>query len=353
MRTTTRLTLGAAFLAVLAAAVGCEDTALTPGADFTMSLVARPSAVLIDATHPQGQASIVATVFSDTGVPQSGITVLFSSTGGALSSGNGGVKTDSDGNAIDTLTIDSNSPAEVSVTATSAALTQTVKVTKTTTPVNHAPVATIVASPAVEQAVHKLVVFDGTTSSDADAGDFIASYDWVVISSAPDSGGPSVIVNHATTSSISFQGFLGPQTLTVNLIVSDHFGLASPPVQKIYAIKEQLCSDNVKPTAVIAGAATQTVFGTPGEPVTVTLDGSLSTDPEGPIETYTWTCGNGAGPVVPTGGDGSVVTCDYVVETASHTYTPTLVVTDQGFGPPALNCQQLSTSVSIQVVVAP
>jgi len=352
MRTTTRLTLGAAFLAVLACAVGCEDTALTPGADFTMSLVARPSAVLIDATHPEGQASIVATVYSDTGVPQSGITVLFSSTGGTLASGNGGVKTDNDGNAIDTLTLDANSPAETTVTATSAALTQTVKVTKTTTPVNHAPLATIVANPATEQAVGRLVVFDGSTSSDADAGDFIATYDWVVTSSAPDPGKTNPLVFHATTPSISFASFVNPQTLTVNLIVTDHFGLASPPSQKIYAIKAQLCSDNLKPTAVIAGAPTQTVFGTPGDSVTVTLDGGLSSDPEGPIETYTWTCGNGAGPV-PVGGDPSVVTCAYVVETASHTYVPTLVVTDQGFGPPELNCQQVSTAVSIQVVVAP
>ena len=352
MRTTTRLSLGAAFLAVLACAVGCEDTALTPGADFTMSLVARPSAVLIDATHPEGQASIVATVFSDTGVPQSGITVLFSSSGGTLSSGNGGVKTDNDGNAIDTLTLDSNSPAEITVTANSAALTQTVTVNKTSTPVNHPPVAAIVASPAVEQAVGRLVVFDGSTSTDADAGDFVETYDWVVTSSAPDPGKTNPIVFHATTPNISFAGFVGPQTLTVNLLVSDHFGLASAPAQKVYTIKSQLCSDNVKPTAVIAGAATQTVFGSPGNSVTVTLDGTLSTDPEGPIESYTWTCGNGAGPV-PVGGDSSVVTCAYVVEAASHTYTPTLVVADQGFGPPALSCQQLSTAVSIQVVVAP
>ena len=157
---------------------------------------------------------------------------------------------------------------------------------------------------------------------------------------------------HATTPNISFAGFVGPQTLTVNLLVSDHFGLASAPAQKVYTIKSQLCSDNVKPTAVIAGAATQTVFGSPGNSVTVTLDGTLSTDPEGPIESYTWTCGNGAGPV-PVGGDPSVVTCAYVVEAASHTYTPTLVVADRGFGPPALTCQQLSTAVSIQVVVAP
>jgi hypothetical protein len=309
--------------------------------------------VLIDATHPQGQASIVATVFSDTGVPQKGITVLFSSTGGTLSSGNGGVETDNDGNAIDTLTVDSTSPAEVSVTAVSAALTQTVKVNKTSTPVNHAPVATIVASPAVEQSVGKQVVFDGSTSADADTGDFIETYDWVVTSTAPDPGKTNPLVNHATTPSISFSSFTNPQTLTVTLIVSDHFALASPPAQKIYAIKSQLCTDNVKPTAVIAGAATQTVFGTAGLPVTVTLDGSLSTDPEGPIESYTWTCGNGAGPVVPTGGDGSVVTCAYLVEPTSHTYTPTLVVADQGFGLPTLSCQQLSTAVSIQVVVAP
>ena len=353
MRTTTRFSLGAAFFALLVGAVGCEDTALTPGADFTMSLVARPSAVLIDAAHPEGQASIVATIYSDTGVPQKGITVLFSSTGGTLASGNSGVKTDGDGNAIDTLTVNASSPAEITVTATSAALNDTVKVNKTTSAVNHPPTAAIVASPATEQAVQRQVVFDGSTSTDADAGDFVEVYDWVVTSTAPDPGKVNPIVNHASTSSLVFAGFVGAQTLTVNLVVTDHNGLASTPAQKTYTIKAQLCTDNQKPTAVIAGSGTQTVFGTVGQPKTVTLDGSLSTDLEGPIAAYTWTCGNGANPVVPSGGDGSVVTCDYVVEATSHTYTATLVVKDEGFGPPGFACEQLSTAATVQIIVAP
>jgi len=351
MRTTMKLSLGAAFLAALLAAVGCEDTALTPGEDYTMTLVARPAAVLIDDENPEGQASIVASVFSDTGVPQKGISVIFSSNGGVLASGNTGIKTDGDGNAIDTLTLSASSPAEITVTATSAALSETVTVNKTSTPENHPPVATILANPATEQAVGRLVTFNGGTSTDPDAGDGIDVYDWVITSSAPDPGKVNPIVNHAAASAVSFPSFVNPQTLTVNLVVIDRNAESSAPAQKIYTIVAQLCSDNPKPVADIAGG-TQTVFGAVGSTKTVTLDGTPSTDTNGPIQSYTWTCGNGVAPV-PVGGNGAIVTCAYVVEAAQHTYVPTLIVFDQGFGLPAMNCQQQSTPDSVQVVVGP
>jgi len=347
MRTMTKTPVIAAFLAVLAAAVGCEDTALAPGKDYTMTAVAVPSAVLIDATHPTGQATIVATVYSDAGVPTPGIAVIFSANGGVLNSGASGVDTDGNGRAEDTLTIDASSPAEVTVTATASALTATAKVTKTATATNRSPVAVIVATPLTEQAVGRLVIFDGSTSTDPDTGDSISAYAWSFHSNAPDTGWVNDEVR--STSGVSFPGFTNAQTITATLTVTDSHGLVSLPTQKVYAIKAQLCTDNLKPTAVIAGPATQTVVGTVGQPKSVALDGTLSSDPDGTIQTYTWSCGNGEAP----SGTGANVTCDYLVQATAHTYTATLVVTDSGLPVGSQTCAQSSTPTTVSIIVSP
>jgi hypothetical protein len=356
MRTLTTTSLIAAFLAALLLAPGCEDSPLTAGANYKMILFANPTALRFDPAHPDPPptASIVATIVSDTGIPQKGYLVYFSSNGGVLSSGTQGIKTDANGAATDTLTVGAQDPPSITVTATSTTLTQNVTVTKTIVGANHPPVATIVASPTVQQAAGRPVGFDGSTSSDPDAGDYIAHYKWVVTSSNPDDPAQNPIVQEgASVSSISFAAFTNPQTLTVALTVTDHNN-ASTSASISYNIVARLCSDNVKPVAVIAGAATQAAPpGAVGATVPFLLDGTLSTDAETAIQTYTWTCGNGTAPVVPPGGDGSTVTCNYTVQSASHTYPATLVVTDQGFGLPALECQQSSIAATVQVVVAP
>ena len=109
------------------------------------------------------------------------------------------------------------------------------------------------------------------------------------------------------------------------------------------------CSDNQPPLAVIAGAAAQSRSGAVNASIAFALDGSLSTDPENAIQTYTWNCGNGSTPTT----SGAGATCNYVVEAAPHTYTATLVVRDQGFGVPLLECQQSSAPVSVAVTISP
>ena len=357
MRTMMRAWMIAALLAALAIASGCEDTPLTAGKDFTLSLVATPSTVLIDPARGINSAdsSIVARILNAAGVPQKNLTVYFSSIngGGVLASGGEGVTTDANGVAHDVLTVRKDDGAEVTVSASSSTLTQTVKVTKSIVPANRPPVATIVASPAGEQAVGRAVTFNGGTSSDPDAGDFITIYSWSVTSSAPDSGWVNPFVRTGPGATLSFPaGFTHAQNLSVLLTVTDSHSLTGVSAPMNYAIKAQLCTDNTKPTAVIAGGAT--LVGPVDSHKLFVADGTASSDLEGPIQTYQWSCGNGTTPVVtPVGGNGSMVTCDYVVASTSKTYNVTLIVTDQGFGAPSYTCAEQSSAATVQVVVSP
>jgi hypothetical protein len=344
MRTLLKLSMIAAFVAALALATGCEDSPLAPGADSTMTVVANPSTLVFRPADATLQATISAVVLSSTGAPEQGVTVLFSTTSGNLSSAGSGVTTNGSGTATVTLTVPRDGPAEVTVTATAAALVETVKVTKTTSSTNHPPVAKIVVSPAFEQAVNLAIVLDGTSSTDPDTGDSISSYDWTITSTDPTQ--PAIA---KTGASVSIPGFANPQTLTIVLDVKDTSNLPATTSIAYFIKATRSCSDNTAPTAVIAGAATQTRTGAVASTVHFVLDGSLSTDTQNAIQTYTWNCGNGVAPV----GTGASVTCDYVVETTNHTYTATLVVKDQGFGLPGLECQQSSAPASVQVTIGP
>ncbi len=183
MQTMMRAWMIAAFLAVLAMASGCEDTPLTAGEGDQMILLANPSTVRVDPSDPDNPPTsrIVATIASDTGVPQPGLNVIFSSSGGALASNTQPVQTDASGNAYDTLTVDVQDPAQISVTATSTALTQTVTVTKTTVDAciaNTAPTAAFpVSNPDPGQTGDPRSVGLTSTSTDASPGT-ITSYAW-------------------------------------------------------------------------------------------------------------------------------------------------------------------------------
>jgi len=364
MRTLMRSSMTAAFLVALAIASGCEDSPVTAGKDFTMGLVATPSTVVIDPPHgiSSAETTIVATVLNVGGAPQSGLTVYFSNTSGVLASGTGGVMTNGNGIASDVLTVRSQDTAEITVTASSGSLTQTVKVTKTTAAVNRPPVAVIVATPAAQQTKNKTVVFDGSSTSDPDTGDFISFYRWVITSTNPDTAENPIIREGAGVSGVSFPSlttgtFQNVQDLTVVLQVTDNRGATSQATipYKIVAVN---CSANTKPTAVIAGAPTQQVFGAAGSTQTFLLDGTLSFDPETPvIESYTWNCGNGSIPS-PQGVPPSKAVCRYLVDATPRTYTATLVVSDKGTGviDPATGqyfCAAESAPASVQVVVTP
>jgi len=378
MRTLMRTSMIAAFLAALALAVGCEDSPLAPGKDFTMALVASPSTVLIDPAQgiDSAQSSIVATILNASGVPQKGITVFFSNSGGVLASGGAGVVTDSGGNALDVLTVRSVDGAEISVSATSAALTKSVKVAKSTVATNRPPVPLIVPTPRDEQVLGRSVVFDGSNSSDPDTGDFVTMYKWVITSTNHDADKPAIIVVEGPgASGVSFPSdlytsFVNIQDLTVTLMVTDDKDAPAqfnsvPPIPVAYRSQVTLpyrivavrCADNTKPTAVISGAATQQIFGLPGSIVNFLLDGTLSSDPQTPpIESFNWNCGNGSIPFPQA--PPSKAVCKYTVDQTPRTYTATLVVTDKGTGvidpiTGTYECAAESLPASVQVVVSP
>lgn len=372
MRTTMRATMAAIGLGA-ALLTGCTDSPLSAGKDFTMTLIAQPQAVVInpEAGINTAQSTILATVLNANSVPQSGLTVYFSTKGGTLTSGKNGVKTNGAGIASDVLTVTSNDPAECDVTAVSASINATVKITKTAVPVNHPPTAAVAASPHDEQASTKQVIFDGSGSTDPDTGDFITMYKWIITSTNPDSDKINPIIAEGPgVSGVSFPSdlhtaFVNIQDLTVTLLVTDDpnapalFQAGTPISYRAqatipYSISAVRCSDNKAPTAVIAGAATQQIFGTPLAIVNFGVDGTLSNDPETPIETYTWSCGNGSLPILT--GNGSKAVCKYTVDQTPRTYTVTLVVTDQGTGRivnGSYECAAESPQASIQVTVSP
>ena len=374
MRTMGRTSAAILMLALVAAATtGCEDSPLTAGSDFTMSLVAKPGTVVIDPAQgiTSAETSIVATVLNAEGVPQQGINVFFSNKGGTLASGNKAVKTDSGGIAADKLTVTASDGAEIEVTATSASLTKSVTVIKSAVPVNRPPSAGIAASPQHEQAAGQPVVFDGSGSSDPDQNDFITMYKWVITSTNPDSDKPNPLVAEGPgVSGISFPsdattGFQNQQELTVTLLITDdpdapsEFAAGNPVAYRAqqtipYSIVAVRCEDNTLPTAVIAGADSQQTFGLAGQTVNFLVDGTLSTDPETPIETYTWNCGNGSIPLPQ--GNGSKAICKYQVDQTPRTFTVTLVVTDRGTGNlvnGAYECAAESVADTMTVTVSP
>ena len=139
------------------------------------------------------------------------------------------------------------------------------------------------------------VLFSGALSSDPDGN--VASYAWSWGDGTPDDSG--VAPSHTYTASGSH---------TVTLVVTDNKGATSDPATLVVVA-------NAKPTAVIDDPG-------PGLVGVEFLEftGGLSTDPDGTIESYVWTWGDGTP-------DGSGVSPSHIYS-AAGIYTVTLVVTD-------------------------
>jgi hypothetical protein len=168
------------FLVALALGSGCEQTPLTPGANFKMTLTANPTNVHVDATTP-ATSTIAATILSDTGVPQPGYSVYFTASSGKLDSTNA-VKTGSDGRALDVLTVTVTDQTAITVTATATPLSSTVTVTQNgACDAGIAPVAVITNVPTTVQtgAAKSTVTVSPSGSSSTDtAPGTIVEYDW-------------------------------------------------------------------------------------------------------------------------------------------------------------------------------
>lgn len=196
------------------------------------------------------------------------------------------------------------------------------------------PQAVVTISPPGEGQAGHPVIFDGSASFDPEGS--VTCFQWQLLSDNPDAGTPNPEIVQGPGASGFQRTFQNEQTLAVTLLVSDRVDIVcsatepepeasfSPLASRtLYPIG---CA-NPAPTAVIAGPDPIRATGTASTLTSTTLDGTLSSDGETPIDRYVWSCGNEFAPISVTP-DGSVVMCRYRL----GTYTATLSVTDQGTG---------------------
>lgn len=169
---------------------------------------------------------------------------------------------------------------------------------------NSAPVASFTSTP-----TNLSVAFDGSASSDPDGT--VASYSW-------DFGDNTAVGTGSTPTHV----YASAGTYQVKLTVTDNGGATASATKPVTVTAPV----NHPPTA----AFTVTTTG-----LALKVDGTTSTDPDGPISSYAWAFGDGST------GIGSTTTHTYA---AAGTYPVTLTVTDAG---------GLTGKVSSSVTVAP
>ena len=181
------------------------------------------------------------------------------------------------------------------------------------------------ADAGVDQTVAEgsLVTLDGSASSDPDDG--IATYSWSQTS------GTQVTLSDAAAVNPTFTAPVVPaagETLTFSLTVSDVSGQTDSATVFVDVTK------NSQPPVANAGPD-QTV----AEGVTVTLDGSNSSDPNGDISTYLWE--QTGGPSVALSDTGAIrpTFTSPAVQAGGATLTFRLTVTDQA------NAQSTDTTI--------
>ena len=177
--------------------------------------------------------------------------------------------------------------------------TQTVTVTAAP-PTNQVPTARFTFAPA-SPAVNQAVAFDATTSSDPDAGDTL-TYAWTFGDGATATGATA---SHTYTAA-------GP--FTVTLTVDDSKGGANSTTQTVTVTGGSGEPTNRAPSAAFTPSASQALTG-----VSITLDASASSDPDGDALTFAWSFGD------TTNGAGVSTTKAYP---SAGTFTITLVVSD-------------------------
>ena len=169
-------------------------------------------------------------------------------------------------------------------------------VTIASPPVNQAPTASFTSTPN-----HLDVVFNGAASADADGS--IASYAWDFNDGSP------VVTGTGTPGSIS-HSYTAANTYHVSLVVTDDSGATGTLVQDVTVTAAPPV--NQAPTASFTSTVTN---------LSVDLDGSGSSDPDGTVTGYAWSYSDG--------GSDTIVKPTHVFASAG-TYTVTLTVTDSG-----------------------
>jgi hypothetical protein len=210
--------------------VGCEDGAVLPPQESTLTIAASPTTINIqtDNGETEGKSNIVVSIFDAQGFPASGVDVVFTTTAGALASNPPGSapnaqKTNVNGYAFDVLTMSATDPGSADVVAIAGTLTGSVTVLKTTDAVNERPVAAITVTPTSGAVCNQDIRFDGSNSADPE-GDDITCYKWTI-----DDAGRSTEVVQGTGEAISItKSYPADSDLAVTLQVSDEQAVGTP-----------------------------------------------------------------------------------------------------------------------------
>lgn len=371
-----RAMLAVAAVALAAIAVGCEDSAVTVPNDGNILVTVNPNVMTIDPNQGQTQttAQIVAAVFNNEGRPLEGVSLLFSTGGGTLSSNGQAIETDAQGLARDTVTVTTLSPSSFQVTVQSSAVIQTADVLVEIVGINAHPFASIFETPTrrpdptaptgfTGAQINETVIFDGTDSTDPD-GDVITCFQWTLLSDTVPANNEVIQGPGAVALS---REYAQEQVLTVFLRVSDRQDVGNlcvpggTPVPDTFFLSADstdiiaeypISCVNEPPVADAGPDLTVNTFNPQGS---VFLDGTESVDPDavvigGRTLNYSWNCGNQF-QAIPTATPGQVF-CPY---SSFGTFSPELTVTDNGDGTVnpqgLLNCTKISvdsTTVTVQ-----
>ncbi len=351
------VTMSIAALALAFALTGCEDTAVTVPTDGVITMNANPGTVVLDPDNgiTTGTSKITAAVFESTGAALQGVSVRFSTSGGALASNGSPVKTDANGLAFDTLTVTTTDPAEITVTAESSSVVQTVTVALQIVGANQQPRATIVDVPQHEQEIGKTVLFDGSASLDPDGQ--ITCYQWTIDS---DNDAYDELVQGPAASALQRQ-YPVEQSLSVVLRVSDSATAGAQCQPGGTPVSQNLFSPFVGTLAYAITCRNTPPVANAGPDLSaipstnqLVLDGCASSDSDGVIDRYNWVCGNGqpavANPSLP-----CQAFCRYQTP---GTFTATLTVFDNGNGAIDPNtgtyaCQKQDSDTATVTITAP
>jgi len=331
----------------LAASWGCVSSPVIAPSDGDIFLNANPSAITLDefSNPPVTTASIVisALILSVDGVPQPGVSVVFSTDAGTLASSPVGqsptpLETDDNGFVADTLTLQLGDPSTTTVTARSGSLAKDVVINKTEVSPNRPPFASIDATPTGSALVDQTVIYDGLGSIDPD-GDPITCYQWQIETSQNILSPELACVPPNSRCEISQGRFntivdreydMEQATVVVTLRVTDDPAVVcspSGPAEPLTSFSGQavyshdVVCDRFMPIAN-AGSLTRmvTLSGTPAM-ASLLFSAANSSGGDSGIQRYDWDCGNGT--VV---NDGPIsITCDYA---ATGTYNVLLIVTN-------------------------
>ncbi len=286
----------------------CEGSDPTAPDDSTILLSANPDSVEPDNTG-YGTSEITAQVLDSSYNPLKNVGVTFSaSPSGTLDSGGVAIKTDSNGRAYDTL----RTNAATTVTARSGGTSAEISIGIGLG--NKAPNILLQTDPNPVKTGNE-VIFDGSGSIDTDG--FIVGYKWEIfpdidpIEIVPpdpepyDSGAASLVRSYAQQ-----------QNIIVKLTIFDNDGA----FDQDYILQQVL--DNLPPFAEAGAEQTAKMTGSPAAAI-VRLDGGQSTDPDGTIVRWVWSCGNGTMSTLPD--TQAIGQCRYDL---AGTYTATLTVYD-------------------------